>query len=210
MVLSQKRMNVRDGSFWEKTAPWYDRFMRRDRHLYDAVCDGVRPYLTPSWHVAEVGCGSGQLSFPLAPLVADWEASDRSAAMIRQARLHRRGKTLHFSVLDATRLPYATESFDAVVVANVLHMMPQPQNALGEVHRVLKDGGLLFAPTFIRGKTTVRKRFLQALGFEVLHPWDEPEFLKFLQSHGFVVRESRVLQGSVSPLCFVVLSKEGK
>ena len=46
------------------------------------------------------------------------------------------------------RLPYAEVSFDVVIVSNALHIVPQPEKALAEIHRVLKDDGVLIAPTF--------------------------------------------------------------
>ena len=46
--------------------------------------------------------------------------------MIAQAKLKPRGAGLHFSVQDATSLPYADETFDAVLIANALHIMPRP------------------------------------------------------------------------------------
>lgn len=36
------------------------------------------------------------------------------------------------------------------MIANALHIMPEPEKALGEIYRVLKDGGYLFAPTFVQ------------------------------------------------------------
>ena len=45
-------------------------------------------------------------------------------------------------------LSYADRSFDAVIVSNALHIVPQPEKALAEIRRVLKDDGVLIAPTF--------------------------------------------------------------
>ena len=35
-----------------------------------------------------------------------------------------------------------------VIVSNALHIIPQPEKALQEIKRVLKDDGVLIAPTF--------------------------------------------------------------
>ena len=66
----------------------------------------------------ELACGTGQLSVPLSPCVRSWEATDFSAEMIRQAKKQVHSSRLHFSVQDATKLPYGPESFDAVVISN--------------------------------------------------------------------------------------------
>ena len=39
--------------------------------------------------------------------------------------------------------------FDAAVISNALHIMPEPEKALAEIRRVLKPGGILIAPTFM-------------------------------------------------------------
>ena len=41
------------------------------------------------------------------------------------------------------RLPYADGSFDTVIVSNALHIVPQPEKALAEIRRVLKDLSLI-------------------------------------------------------------------
>ena len=40
---------------------------------------------------------------------------------------------LHFEVADATTLPYDDNSFDVVLIANALHVMPAPEKALKEI-----------------------------------------------------------------------------
>ena len=38
-------------------------------------------------------------------------------------------------------LPYTSQTFDVVIVANALHIVQQPKKALAEIRRVLKDDG---------------------------------------------------------------------
>ena len=138
--------------FWQRWASCYGPLMQSSEPLYAAIAQQMQPHLTPEMNVLELACGSGQLSFRLSRLVRDWEATDFSPKMIAQAKLKPRGAGLHFSVQDATSLPYADETFDAVLIANALHIMPRPEKALAEIYRVLKPGGQLFAPTFVHGE----------------------------------------------------------
>ena len=110
--------------------------MKHSGKLYDAVCERMRPGLTRDMDVLELACGSGQLSFRLAGAVRLWEATDFSENMIAEARKQPRSSRLHFSVQDATTLPYAPDSFDAVVISNALHIMPHPELALAEIRQV--------------------------------------------------------------------------
>jgi SAM-dependent methyltransferase len=46
-------------------------------------------------------------------------------------------------VADAARLPFAAESFDAVLIRDLLHHLPDRMAALKEARRVLRPGGRL-------------------------------------------------------------------
>ena len=65
---------------------------------------------------------------------------------------------LDFAQADATALPYSASQFDVVLIANALHIMPNPTAALREISRVLKPGGILIAPTYVHGDNTIWQR----------------------------------------------------
>jgi ubiquinone/menaquinone biosynthesis C-methylase UbiE len=176
--------------FWQRWASCYGPLMQSSEPLYAAIAQQMQPHLTPEMNVLELACGSGQLSFRLSRLVRDWEATDFSPKMIAQAKLKPRGVGLHFSVQDATSLPYADETFDAVLIANALHIMPRPEKALAEIYRVLKPGGQLFAPTFVHGevpRTRLRMLAMRCAGLQIYNSWMVPQYLAFLQAGGFAV-----------------------
>ena len=92
--------------FWERFSRHYAGFMRRSQATYQQICKAMRPFLKRDMDVLELACGTGQLSVPLSPCVRSWEATDFSAEMIRQAKKQVYSSRLHFSVQDATKLPY--------------------------------------------------------------------------------------------------------
>ena len=134
-------------NFWDKNAGRYDRFMRKDRAAYDEMCAHIRTVVKAKT-VLELATGTGLIAKNIVNAAAHIEATDASAEMIVEARRDNRSAKLHFSVQDMFRLPYADKSFDVVIVSNALHIVPQPEKALAEIRRVLKDGGVLIAPTF--------------------------------------------------------------
>ena len=142
--------------FWERFSRHYAGFMRRSQATYQQICKAMRPFLKRDMDVLELACGTGQLSVPLSPCVRSWEATDFSAEMIRQAKKQVYSSRLHFSVQDATKLPYGPESFDAVVISNALHVMPHPEKALAEAWRGA-DGIPVRARLFHRSPSTSRK-----------------------------------------------------
>lgn len=200
--------------YWQRFSRLYSPFMKISSGLYREICRLSAPYLTKDMDVLELACGTGQLSFPLASRVRTWEATDFSEAMIAQAKKQAGSSRLHFSVQDATALPYAPQTFDAVVISNALHIMPHPDRALKEIRRVLKPGGILIAPTFIQGEGTgfrLRMRIIGLTGFHTYYKWNEAEYLKFLADHGFQAADHKILGGSLAPLCFVAArEKKGR
>jgi len=185
-------------NFWDKNAGRYDRFMRKDRAAYDEVYALIRPIVRHKT-VLELATGTGLIAKHIVNAAAHIEATDASAEMIAEAKRTRSAK-LYFSVQDMFHLPYADQSFDVVIVANALHIVPEPEKALREIKRVLKDDGVLIAPTFTHAGNSfsgmVRAFFMGMAGFPLHSKWTSEEYLRFLRQNGWVVRKSAVLKAS--------------
>lgn len=197
--------------FWQRFAKLYSPFMEKGNgSLYENICAEMRPQLHKDMNVLELACGSGQLSFRLAGEVKLWEATDFSPNMISEARKQFVPANLHFSVQDATKLPYADESFDAVVIANALHIMPEPDKAMAEIYRVLKPGGMLFAPTFVHGSGTgymLRTKMLELAGFHVYSKWTAEKFPLYIRSFQFTIQNTKQMGSNLAPLLYLMASK---
>ena len=186
-------------NFWDKNAGRYDRFMRKDRAAYDEMYELIRPVVRHKT-VLELAAGTGLIAKHIVnAAAAHIEATDASAEMITEAKRTRSAK-LHFSVQDMFRLPYANQSFNVVIVSNALHIVPQPEKALAEIRRVLKDDGELIAPTFTHAGNSftgkVRVFFMKLAGFPLHSRWTSEEYLRFLRQNGWAVRKSAVLKAS--------------
>ena len=186
-------------NFWDKNAGRYDRFMRKDRAAYDEMYELIRPIVRHKT-VLELATGTGMIAKHIVTAAAHIEATDASAEMIAEAKRDNRSAKLYFSVQNMFCLPYAKESFDVVIVSNALHIVPQPEKALAEIRRVLKDGGVLIAPTFTHAGNSfsgkVRAFFMKRVGFPLHSKWTSEEYLRFLQQNGWTVRKSAVLKAS--------------
>ena len=186
-------------NFWDKNAGRYDRFMRNDRAAYDEMYELIRPVVRHKT-VLELATGTGLIAKHIVIAAAHIEATDASAEMIAEAKRDTHSAKLHFSVQDMFRLPYAEESFDVVIVSNALHIVPQPEKALQEIKRVLKDGGVLIAPTFTHAGNSfsgmVKAFFMKLAGFPLHSKWTREEYLRFLRQNGWAVRKSAALKAS--------------
>ena len=195
--------------FWDKNAGRYDRFMRKDRAAYDEMYELIRPIVRHKT-VLELATGTGLIAKHIVNAAAHIEATDASPEMIAEAKRDNRSAKLHFSVQDMFRLPYADQSFDVVIVSNALHIVPQPEKALQEIKRVLKDDGTLIAPTFTHAGNSfsgkVKAFFMKLAGFPLHSRWTSEEYLRFLSQTGWTVRKSAVLKASF-PLTYAECEK---
>ena len=196
-------------NFWDKNAGRYDRFMRKDRAAYDEMYELIRPEVKAKT-VLELATGTGLIAKNIVNAAAHIEATDASPEMIAEAKRDNRLAKLHFSVQDMFRLPYVEESFDVVIVSNALHIVPQPEKSLAEIRRVLKDDGVLIAPTFTHAGNSfsgkVRAFFMKLAGFPLHSRWTSEEYLRFLRQNGWDVRKIVILKASF-PLTYAECEK---
>jgi ubiquinone/menaquinone biosynthesis C-methylase UbiE len=103
--------------------------------------------LGPGQRLLEVGCGGGHALQAAAELVGPTDLAvgvDVAATMAEAARARTAGHA-HVAVLmaDAQHLPFADGVFDGCRAERVLQHLPDPAEALAEMVRVTRPGGLV-------------------------------------------------------------------
>lgn len=198
-----------DKKFWERFAFLYTPMMKTNDRVFDKVCDEFSKYLSSDMNVLESACGTGQITFRLAEKVNHWTATDFSPKMVEQSRKRNKFENISFSVEDATALSYDDNTFDAVVISNALHIMPNPEKALQEIHRVLKPDGKLFSPTFVfeKNASDFKIRFMKKFGFTIYHEWDSEQLAKYIESFGFKNVKRDVIPASPLPESIIISQK---
>jgi ubiquinone/menaquinone biosynthesis C-methylase UbiE len=127
--------------------------------------------LSPGDRLLDLACGSGIYTRPFARQVAPGlvVGMDLSPAMLRGARRRVRAAGLENVALirgDALHPPFADGRFDVVNCCGALHLFPDVDRALREVHRVLKPGGRFTVATFRRGSGWFATRLKGVLGID--------------------------------------------
>lgn len=186
---------------WDLYAPIYERAMRSDGKVYKFMYDRI-PKIIEGKDVLEIATGPGLLAKHVAYAANRMIATDYSDGMIAEARKGEYPYNLTFEVADATDLPFDDRSFDVVLIANALHVMPEPEKALKEIDRVLKDKGILIAPNFVNHKkgfaSSVWSGILKIAGVRFEHQWATEEYKEFLERNGWKVQNCKEMQARIA------------
>ena len=152
--------------FWNRTAARYDASMWLLGGPMPAMIARVAEVVRGSARVLELAAGTGLVTVAIAPVVGEVVATDYAPAMVE--RLARRVAALPnvtTRVADVYALAEPPGSFDAVVAANVLHLVPDLDGALDAMLRVVRPGGRLVVPTYLHDATARSWAVSQALGW---------------------------------------------
>lgn len=195
--------------FWDRVAFVYTRLMSRNDEMYDELASVIESTLHPEMNVLELACGTGQFTHRLYDKVFRWVASDYSTNMIREAKRRTPNINIDYRVIDAKDIDYPDKSFDAVLIANSLHIMPEPEKALGEIARVLRDNGVLIAPTFVYepGYGKFQIWLMERFGFRAFHKWTAKDYIKFIQSNRYYVSEVKLFDAGPIYECMLIAIK---
>ncbi|WP_379554309.1 ArsR/SmtB family transcription factor [Qipengyuania sp. DGS5-3] len=147
----------------------------------------------PAGEVLDIGTGTGRMAELLAPKSTRIVALDKSLEMLRIAR----AKLQHFPTDqvelvqgDFSDLPFAAQSFDTVLLHQVLHFAQAPATALMEAGRVTRPGGRVVIVDFAdHNREDLRERYAHArLGFS------DDQMARMLSDAGFTSKPTIALE----------------
>ena len=137
--------NARNADVYERSMGRWSRRMAPGLIAFAAL-DAPR-------RVLDVGCGTGSLLFELArdPAIAGLSGIDASDIYAEAAQQKTSDPRIDVRHGDACAMPYADHEFDAALSQLVLQFVPQPAQALAEMHRVVRPGGIVAAAVWNSG-----------------------------------------------------------
>lgn len=164
-VIADRRTDSQ--AFFGRVAGEWDN-LRTDLFGDRFTLNGLLTLLPRDWTVADLGCGTGNASELLAPLVRQVYAIDQSAPMLAAAKKRLHGYTnISFLRGDMHGIPLDDASVDATVTVLVLHHIERPMEACREIRRVLRPGGTCLIIDMIEHDRSIYKHTMghRWLGF---------------------------------------------
>jgi len=182
---------------WERLVS-LDRYTRTSPEIF---LNSAAPDPADIW--ADIGCGPGFFTLPLAAKVARMLAVDISREMLdicRQRAEEAGANNIEYlSVIDA-RLPMDDNAVDHLLLANVLHEFDDREKTISELKRVLRPGGMLYIIDW--------KYEEMDAGPPLAHRLAEEQAVKEVTAGGFQARPALPLYTSHYTLPFTFASQK--
>ncbi len=196
--------------YWERHARNYDASLRWVLgrplpRMLKLASDAVRG----KEKVLEVAAGTGIITSAIAQTSDSVVATDYAVAMVEalEQRVQDAGlKNVTCKQADIYALPFSAGEFDAVVAANVFHLVPDLPAALRALRKVAAPGATLVAPTFCHDETKsswLVSRLLALSGFPGHRRFTAQSLCDALEQNGVRVAQFELLPGII-PVGFVV------
>ncbi len=196
--------------FWDRVAGIYDLFgMVYNGKVDRELCRIVSSQVGPEDDVLECACGTGMISVFIARKCRHLTATDFSDAMLKKAEKKCAGlANTEFRRADILSLPFPDAQFDAVVAANVIHLLDEPYRALSEMARVVKPGGKLIIPTYVnKAKAKKLDKSIDKAGADFKQDFTYETYREFFARAGYKKIRTKLIDGRV-PCAVAVITKE--
>jgi SAM-dependent methyltransferase len=145
----------------------------------------------------DVGCGTGALSYVLAPLVGEVVGVDSSEEYLAAAR-EGAPANCTFAIGDAEALPFPYGDFDLVGCLRVLHHVRRPELVVAELARVTRRGGAILLADQLGDIDPLRSleldRFERARDSSHTRLLPDADIRGFLEANDLVVRLNEIVR----------------
>lgn len=135
--MADQTIRFDDGAAYEQMMGIWSRFAG------EIFLDWLAPPSELRW--IDIGCGNGAFTELLVDRCApaELEGIDPSEGQLAFARTRPAARLAKFQRGDAVALPFASDRFDAAVMALVLVFVPDPAKGVDEMVRVVRPGGIV-------------------------------------------------------------------
>ena len=181
-VYSSSETETRE--FFNKVAPQWEELSKGyyDESIKNKILElGI---LDKKMRVVDLGSGDGYIARSIAAFVEKVVAVDISAEMLKE--LDKKAKQSGIANIqtvesDGQDVPLKDSSIDVVFANMYLHHIEEPEDAIREIHRLLKSGGMVFLTDFYEHANSELKEKMH----DTWPGFKQSEIKKWFEKNGF-------------------------
>ncbi|MDP5219842.1 class I SAM-dependent methyltransferase [Ruegeria sp. 2205SS24-7] len=176
----------KDAAFWSKISRKYAADPIRNMEGYLNTLERTKLYLNAKDNVLEIGCGTGSTALLLAAQVAHVTATDLASGMIEIANEKRAEeglKNVTFKVAEVLEHRLDEGSYDAVLAHNLLHLVPDLDDALAHISSLTKPGGVFISKTVCAPQNGgVKYTMISQIAIPIMQALGKAPFVNFISA----------------------------
>ena len=189
-------------------AKWWNPTKDDYSHIYEKQLEIVKSWLKKikPENSLEISCGKGRATKQLSKLGRNYLATDISKEMINIAKRTCKGVT--FRQEDAEKLSIKTGTQDCIICLEALVHYPNPEKAIKEFYRVLKNGGVLIIDSDNSYSLRrilknifkfIDKKNYNSVGEDIFKSYNKKELCSMIKRAGFKIERFLYL-GTLAPI----------
>ncbi len=199
--------------YWSRFPDTYDKKMKyvvREELIEEIVKELNR--LPELGKLAEFGCGTGIYTKTIVPKTKSMYATDLSDSLLAVAR-KRIGDHPKVTIQkeNCMATSFQSEALDSVLMANLIHVIENPNILLQECYRILKNNGILVIVTFtdhgmeLWEKIKMGVRFLKSWGKPPVHThsFSPDDLASMVKDAGFTIKTSKLIGNKTKALYII-------
>jgi len=159
-------------TYWNNDAANYDKRANKSHEAYQTIIELIKNEISADMDVLDMGTGTGEIPISICCNVKSINAIDFSTEMIQIAQKKadkNEIKNITFLVKDSNHLNYKDNSFDIILIINLLHVVPNPNNIINEAKRLVKKNGKIIIASFLNDES-LRSRLISYIMKRKGHP----------------------------------------
>jgi ubiquinone/menaquinone biosynthesis C-methylase UbiE len=130
---------------FDRAAEYYDQTRAVPDPVMSRLVQMLSAELPRGELCLEIGVGTGRIALPLVEAGARIAGIDISSEMLGRLVAKTSRPWPQVAVADATRLPFRDHTFGSAIASHVLHLIPGWRDAVAEIIRVVRAGGVFIA-----------------------------------------------------------------
>ena len=202
-------------TYWNNDAATYDKRAKKSRKAYQTIIEQIKNEISADMDVLDMGTGTGQIPISIHGNVKSIDAIDFSSEMILMAQAKadkNRIDNVRFLVKDGNHLNYKDDSFDVVLIINLLHVVPDPENIINEAKRMVKEDGKVIIASFLNDEN-LRSRFISYImarkGHPVVTKFNTDSICEFIANRNLKIISKKRIK-NIMPAIYLTTSKYRK